>query len=215
MSKNTRNRILLTAVAALLLVAMTVGGTMAWLKDSAGDVVNTFAPTTINIEIKEHEYLYDTNSLGTTEVTTEDDYKMVPGATMPKDPFVRVKSGSEECYVFVKVTKSSNFDSFMTYAYNSAAWGKVADDIYYYKTEVNADSADVVTTSVLATPAITVLNTVTKANLDALTETDYPTLTFTAYAIQSKNLVDASGVAITAINDTNAAYIWGLASAAN
>lgn len=45
MSKNTRNRILLTAVAALLLVAVAVGGTVAYLNATSNAVVNTFTPS--------------------------------------------------------------------------------------------------------------------------------------------------------------------------
>ena len=53
MSKNTRTRILLTAVAALLLVAMTVGGTLAWLQDTSDTVENTFTASNIDVELDE------------------------------------------------------------------------------------------------------------------------------------------------------------------
>ena len=46
---------------------------------------------------------------------TEEEYKMVPGYTIHKDPKTTVVKGSEECYLFVKVEKSANFDSYMTY----------------------------------------------------------------------------------------------------
>ena len=87
-------------LSAALIVCATVAGTLAWLTDTTDHVVNTFTVGDINIELKE---------------TTGETYKMVPGIELVKDPTVTVKAGSEACWLFVKVVKSGNFDSFMTF----------------------------------------------------------------------------------------------------
>ena len=56
-----------------------------------------------------------------------------------------------------------------------------ADGVYYRV--VNATTSDK-TFSVLADDQVTCNDTVTKAMMDVLTEATYPTLTFTAYAVQ-------------------------------
>ena len=53
-----------------------------------------------------------------------------------------------------------------------------------------------------------VLDGVTKADMEGLSEEDYPTLTFTAYAIQKDYLKDSSGTALT---EDDIAAIWDLA----
>ena len=87
-------------LSAALIVCATVAGTLAWLTDTTDHVVNTFTVGDINITLTESEDL---------------DLKMVPGRTITKDPKVTVKEGSEACWLFVKVVKSGNFDSFMTF----------------------------------------------------------------------------------------------------
>ena len=62
-------------------------------------VTNTFTTSDINIELKE----------------TKNHFQMIPGWNIEKDPKVTVKTGSEACYLFVKLEKSTNFDTFMTY----------------------------------------------------------------------------------------------------
>lgn len=168
-----KKKTLALVLALTLLVAGVVGGTLAWLTDRTAEVKNTFTVGDINI--------------GLTETTT--DYKMVPGNTIAKDPTVTVKANSEACWLFVKVTKSENLDTFITYAIAEGWTALPGVDGVYYR-EVPASAADQ-TFSVLAGNAVTVNNTVTKA---MLTATDFanPTLTFKAYAVQKDNVASAS-----------------------
>lgn len=156
---------LIAVLAVVLIVAMSVTGTMAYLTDKTDEVVNTFTVGNVDIELTE----------------TEEVYKMVPGTNIHKDPVVTVKSGSEACWLFVKVEESDNFDDFMTYAI-ADGWTALAgvDGVFYR--EVPAAAAD--DFAVLKDNQVKVLDTVTKAQLDALTENTLPTLTFTAYAVQ-------------------------------
>ena len=160
-------------LALVLVFGVAAGGTLAWLTAQSDTVVNTFTTSDIKVELKE---------------TTGTSYKMIPGYTITKDPKVKVLADSEECYLFVKLEKSTNFDSFMTYAM-ADGWTTLpgVDDVYYRV--VTADGREGtskinVPYSVLKDDKVTVSGSVTKANMNALTEATYPTLTVTAYASQ-------------------------------
>lgn len=167
-----KKKTLALVLALTLLVAGVVGGTLAWLTDQTAEVKNTFTVGDINI--------------GLTETTA--DYKMVPGNTIAKDPTVTVKANSEACWLFVKVTGSTNLKAFITY---DIAEGWIAlpgvDGVYYR--EVSVSTADQ-TFSVLAGNAVTVKSNVTKTMLETA-KTDAPTLTFKAYAIQKDHFATA------------------------
>lgn len=160
-----KKKTLALVLALTLLVAGVVGGTLAWLTDRTAEVKNTFTVGDINI--------------GLTETTT--DYKMVPGNTIAKDPTVTVKANSEACWLFVKVTESTDLKDFITYAI-AEGWTALPDVNGVYYREVPASAADQ-TFSVLAGNTVTVNTTVTKTMLETA-KTDAPTLTFKAYAIQ-------------------------------
>ena len=168
-----KKKTLALVLALTLLVAGVVGSTLAWLTDQTAEVKNTFTVGDINI--------------GLTETTT--DYKMVPGNTIAKDPTVTVKANSEACWLFVKVTESTDLKDFITYAI-AEGWPALpgVDGVYYR--EVPASAADQ-PFSVLKGDAVTVNSDVTK---EMLTAKDFanPTLTFKAYAVQKDNVASAS-----------------------
>lgn len=170
MKKKSLTLILTLALA----VGAVVGGTLAWLTASTDDVVNTFTTSDIDIKLEE---------------TTGNEYKMVPGCTVDKNPTVTVLEGSEECYLFVKLKKSSNFDSFMTCdmaegwtALNDTDQDGVADDGVYYRIVEETDMDE--SYSVLKDDKVTVKDDVTREMMKALKTETYPTLTVTAYASQ-------------------------------
>ena len=167
-----KKKTLALVLALTLLVAGVVGGTLAWLTDQTAEVKNTFTVGDINI--------------GLTETTT--DYKMVPGNTIAKDPTVTVKANSEACWLFVKVTESTDLKDFITYAIAEGWTALPGVDGVYYR-EVPASTADQ-TFSVLADDAVTVKSNVTKTMLETA-KTDAPTLTFKAYAIQKDHFATA------------------------
>ena len=167
---------LTVSLAVLALVAcMAAGATLAWLTAKTSSVTNTFTYGDINIELKE---------------TTGESYKMVPGNTIAKDPKVTVKANSEECWLFVKVEKSNNFDKFMTYGI-ADGWTKLdgVDGVYYR--EVASPTDDTVF-DVLKNNLVTVKEDVTKEDFAGLTSETMPTLTFTAYACQKDNVDSAA-----------------------
>lgn len=167
-----KKKTLALVLALTLLVAGIVGGTLAWLTDQTAEVKNTFTVGDINI--------------GLTETTAV--YKMIPGNTIAKDPTVTVKANSEACWLFVKVTESTNLKDFITYAIAEGWTALPGVDGVYYR-EVPASAADQ-TFSVLAGDAVTVKSDVTRTMLETA-KTDAPTLTFKAYAIQKDHFATA------------------------
>ena len=167
-------------VCLTLIIGCAIGGTIAWLTDKTAAVTNTFTAGDVDIDLTETDVEGD----GT---LTANSYKMVPGNTITKDPKVTVVAGSEACWLFVKVEKSANFDTFMTYEM-ADGWTELTgvDGVYYR--QVNTLTSDQ-TFSVLKNNNVTVKNTVTKAMLNAEGFTA-PTLTFTAYACQLASFND-------------------------
>lgn len=167
-------KILVLSLAALLLVAVSVGGTIAYLKAESDEVENVFTTSDIEITLDESDDL---------------DLKMVPGGTIEKDPVVTVEAGSEKCWVFVEVTRSENFDSYMTYAM-ADKWVEIASTGYskvYGYSEIVDASEGAKEIQVLANDKVSVKAEVTKAMMETA-ETNKPTLTFQAYAVQSDNI---------------------------
>ena len=154
-------------LAVTLLVVGVVAGTLAWLTAKSEVVTNTFTTSDIKVELKE---------------TTGQKYKMIPGYTISKDPNATVLAGSEECFLFVKLEKSQNFDTFLTYEM-AEGWKSVPGEtnVYYRKVQ----TAGIGTAySVLKDDQVTVKGEVTKAMMDGLTTEALPKLTVTAYASQ-------------------------------
>ena len=163
-------------LALTLLVVCVVAGTLAWLTAKSDVVTNTFTTSDIKVELKE---------------TTGTEYKMIPGYTITKDPKATVLAGSEECFLFVKLEKSQNFDTFLTYEM-AEGWTLVPGEtnVYYRKVQ----TADIGTAySVLKDDQVTVKGEVTKEMMNAIDNDTAakPTLTITAYASQlNKNATE-------------------------
>ena len=189
-----RKKTLAIALAVIAIVSVVTTGTLAWLSAQTDPITNTFSPSTIGLELEE---------------TTGAAYKMVPGATIAKNPKVTVTAGSEACYVFVKIEKVNNFANYMSYQIGTDWTELTAGSGIYYIELTAVEAAAGQEYPVLLNNQVTVLNTVTKAMMDGLTNAaNYPKLVITAYAIQSANLpgTGANGAATPA-------EAWALASA--
>ena len=175
--KRRNRRIALTLCVMFVVLAASIGGTVAWLTDKTDTIENTFTAGDINITLDE----------------TTTDYKMVPGADIAKNPKVTVEEGSEDCYLFVKIEESTNakFSDFMTYEIDNTVWSPLTDvPGVYYRTVLATDTVKAF--DVLKGNKVTVKEGVTKAQLNVLTEDTYPTLSFTAYAVQKDGINDAA-----------------------
>ena len=95
-------KILALVLSALLLMSLTVVGTLAYLTASTGEVKNTFTVGQVTINLDEAKVTEYGVKDGDTRVKANT-YKLIPGHEYLKDPKVYVESGSEQCYVFIKV----------------------------------------------------------------------------------------------------------------
>lgn len=185
MKKSTK-KIIIVALAVLMLAAAAVAGTMAWLYDKGQD----------------SEYTWTVGKVYITFVDADQQFHIVPGRTDTKSPTVKVHSNSEDCFVFVKVTENkgdltSDFSDYITYAI-ADGWTKLEDEslslatgetVYYKRV---AKSTSQTSLQVLKDNQVSYPNTITNAMLQpaqdvaySATETRLPSLKFMAYAIQT------------------------------
>ena len=99
----TKSKALLLTLCAVLLIAASVLGTMAYLTSSA-EVKNTFTVGKVEIKLDEAKVTADGIPVEGADRVQANSYKLMPGTTYTKDPTVTVKAGSEESYVRMKVT---------------------------------------------------------------------------------------------------------------
>ena len=199
---------LMTVLALVLVIAMSVAGTYAYLT-STDEVVNTF--TVGNVAIKLDEAKVDANGVAVTpaERVKANSYKLLPGHTYAKDPTVTVLKGSEECYVkmTVTLTKADELDAIFApngadmtsifKGYDSTKWElkNVTKDTekdtrtyeFWYKETVAAPTADVALDALF--DSITVPGAIDNAKLATI---EGMTITVNAYAIQADGFADAA-----------------------
>lgn len=99
----TRSKALLLTLCAVLLVAASVLGTMAYLT-STDEVNNTFTVGSVAITLDEAEVDENGTPVANADRVKSNEYKLLPGHTYTKDPTVTVEKGSESSYVRMKVT---------------------------------------------------------------------------------------------------------------
>lgn len=176
-----KNKAVIIVSALMLLIGCAVGGSIAWLATTTDTVTNTFTVGDINLELKE---------------TTGNSYSAVPGTTVSKNPKVTVKSGSEACYLFVKVTESNN--TYSSLSGKIIGWeiadgwtpytgvDGVVDGVYWR--EVSKGTADT-TFGVLKGDHVTYNSGITKNMLTTINgSNNQPKLSFRAAAVQMDNL---------------------------
>lgn len=223
-----KTKVLLTLACAILLVAASVMGTLAWLTDASA-VKNTF--TVGNIHFDEDDGLHGldeakvnlngepVNNQGTVVEkdeaprVVENTYKLVPGHEYTKDPIIHVAAGSEDCYLFVKVTNEiadiedkSTTDDKKTIAeqMDELGWKQVEDDngnpipgVYMLKESDNGEwIKKVVTTTATANTDVTVFNYFKLADDANVSGYEGKSIKVIAYAVQVDGFEDASAYEI-------------------
>lgn len=100
----SKHKALLLSMCAVLLVAVSVFGTLAYLTDT-DTVANTFTVGSVGLKLDEADVKtdgsYETNHDSRVQ---ENAYHLLPGHTYIKDPTVTVEAGSEDAYVRMIVT---------------------------------------------------------------------------------------------------------------
>ena len=195
---------LMTVLALVLVIAMSVAGTYAYLT-SADKVVNTFTVGNVQIKLDEAKANADGSLVQGAARVKANEYKLLPGHTYNKDPMVTVLKGSESSYVKMTVTFSNAAELDAIFAptganmtsifngYDSTNWElkNVTKDTnantrtyeFWYKAPVAAPNADVALDALF--DSITVPGTITNAQLATI---EGMTITVNAYAIQADGL---------------------------
>lgn len=182
----TRSKALLLTLCAVLLVAASVLGTMAYLT-SQDTVTNTFTVGSVAITLDETDV---DGSTPNAERDKANSYKLMPGHEYTKDPIIHVDATSEDCYLFVKVDNqiATIEATNATVASQMAAKGWVAVDgqtgVYVYVGTAEDASAPL---AVSANDNITVFEKIAidgSVDNDTLATYKDKTITVTAYAVQ-------------------------------
>ena len=224
----TKSKALLLALCAVLLVAASVLGTLAYLT-SQDQVTNTFSVGSVVITMDEFDYDKDSNTEDNITVDEEtrdkaNSYKLLPGHEYRKDPIVRVDKDSEDCYLFVivkneiaAIESDAEGDKNVAAQMAEKGWnqvGKITDDTTLYVYVGTAEDA----TNPLAVSANANIPVFTTFKIDGdkvvnvpegetapagkLDLSDYAgkTITVTAYAVQKDGF-----------ENKNASEIWNTA----
>lgn len=203
----TKSKALLLTLCAVLLVAASVMGTMAYLT-STDKVENTFTVGKVAIKLDEAKVDTDGTPVTPAERVKANSYKLLPGHTYNKDPMVTVLSGSEASYIKMTVTfsEASALDAIFAptgadltsifNGYDSTNWiykGNTKDATantrtyeFWYKETVGAPTADVALDALF--DSITVPGTITNKQLETIKGM---TITVNAYAIQADGFANA------------------------
>ena len=114
-------------LCAVLLVAGSVAGTLAYLQAKSDVVQNTFTIGDVQIDLDEADVNEYGVKLNENRVKANE-YKLLPGHSYIKDPTVTVKADSEESYIrmFVTINKQAELDAIFT-AINAERAGKGLD----------------------------------------------------------------------------------------
>ena len=198
---------LMTVLALVLVIAMSVAGTYAYLT-SQDTVTNTFTVGDVKIKLDEAKANPDGSLAAGDERVDANSYKLLPGHEYAKDPTVTVLSGSESSYVKMTVTfsKAAELDAIfdpnganMTSIFNgydSANWiykGNTEDTTantrtyeFWYKETVAAPNGDVALDALF--DSITVPGGIKN---DQLKTIEGMTITVNAYAIQADGFANA------------------------
>ena len=194
------------AVIVALALALCATGTMAYLTATSFDA-NVFALGGVDVSLSETPTGKDDES---TKNVIENEYLIEKEGdgwrVIAKDPTVTVAAGSADCWLFVVLDESENFDNYLSYQViegwkplceeGSDAQVTTQDGAAVWYREVAKSDAER-TIYVLAggldnTGAVTVNSNVTEAQVRALgTATNpNPTLSITVYAVQKAGLDD-------------------------
>lgn len=187
---------IIAGMAAAMICVGAIGGTFAWLTSSVQTKTNTFAVGNVNINLTETATPNEAKKIkGGTETDTGYKYKLFPGSTYAKAPVVTVTTGSEECYVFIKVEngikniETSEEGKTIAKQIEANGWTPVTGHTgyYVYKDTVAQDAED---------KALEVFETFTidgtSVNNSVLSGYEKAEVKITACAIQADGFDDAA-----------------------
>lgn len=182
-----KSKVLLTLACAVLLVAASVMGTLAYLTDE-DKVENSFTVgDAVAITLDEAK----TDELGVAvegaDRVQANTYKLMPGHNYTKDPTVHVTG--EDCYVFVTVSNGisdieAEGNSTIAAQMTAKGWKAVEgyESLYIYATGEDDKTAVSKTTDLIVFSSFTVKDDADHDSLEAVKDAR---ITINAYAVQT------------------------------
>ena len=178
----------LVIILALTVTMVTAaGGTLAFLYGTQ-NVKNTFTYGDIQIDLEETDTGLDPDQNPDTN-----QYPMLPGQPIHKDPKVTVYAGSLDSWLFVELTESWNFADYLAYTV-ADGWEPLEGVPGVFCRAVDA-MGESQTFPMIKDDLIYMKESVTLGQLATLTDADYPTLTIKAYAIQRSAAIEETATA--------------------
>ena len=186
---------MLLVLCAVLLVAASVMGTLAYLKSETKTITNVMTVGKVEITLSESVVdIYGKKTSGEIVATATqapvktNQYKLIPNGEYVKDPKVTVQPGSEASYLFVKVVNeikgiedtSNTIESQIL----AKGWTLLAGDIYYKQVDATQDVE-------VEYPVFTEFKVSATATATELAAYEGNTITITAYAVQKEGFASA------------------------
>ena len=215
-NKSALLKVVTLALAFVLVAALSVGGTLAWLTAKSDEVKNTFTSAELFDNPTEDFTLWEhmavaaddgTYTLDTSVEVGSNTYDILPGVNIPKDPTVDIEGLQEYAYLYIKVTGSIPG---VTYSIDAANWTQLGGhtDVWVYSGSEATSNVIKATDENQKSFTVNILTQDTYGNAitvpaDYNNTTDNSTLTFNAYMVQ------ATG------NGANAAQAWANTYGAN
>lgn len=209
-----KSKAILMVVCAMLLVAASVMGTLAYLT-STDTVTNTFSIGKVEITLDEAKANPDGSLVEGAARVDGNSYKLMPGHTYNKDPQVHVKADSEPSYIRMLVTVSdisklkaafpaSQYPEYYSgeiflleklVNWNSTDWAcnSVNGNVYEFRYAAGSYTVpdDATGEYVDLDPLFTTITIPGTVDATALANLDKVTITVVAQAIQADGFTDA------------------------
>lgn len=187
--KTVSMKLVVLLLAIVLLIGCTIGGTLAWLISTTGEVKNTFSAAGIEVTLTE---------------TETGPYLLVPGKEHAKNPTVTVndEKTNVDCYLFVRFDETGDPSTYLEYTSTLTTgneWALVngTTNVWWRLVETTDETKS---WELLDGNKVTVKTTVTEENM---ADAAQATLTYQAYAIQYEGF------------ESNVAGAWAEVSGAN
>ena len=171
--KLSKTSVIILVVAVLIAICTITNGTYAWLSGKTKILNSSFTYGDIKISINDDD---------------SNDYEIMPGTKITKNTNIKVAAKSEDCWLYIKIDKSDNFDEFMTYELIDG-WTVLEGENNVYYREVSKLSTDQYF-NIIKNNEIMVNPELTKQMIDSI-QNNYPTFKVTAYAVQRDSKIDA------------------------
>lgn len=135
-----KKKTLALLLALVLVFGAAVGGTIAYLT-SNDSVTNTFTIGKVDITLDEAKVDEYGAAIEDVPRVKANSYKLIPGHTYTKDPTIHVATGSEDCWLFVKIENGLGTAATLTMG---TGWTEIdsTNHVWAYNTKVSA-GADV------------------------------------------------------------------------